>query len=106
MKFHRLAVIIILLYVSSLGAEERRHGPKAIEVKVSLGTADEEMKFVPDSLSFERGKYYKLVLHNPSSDDHYFTSDAFATRIFTRKVEIADGSGKDRHGNTRRGQRH
>ena len=94
MKFHRLAVLVILLCASSLWAEEKRHGPRAIEVKVSLGTADEEMKFVPDTLSFERGKYYKLVLHNPSSDDHYFTSDAFAARIFTRKVEVADASGK------------
>ena len=94
MNIHRILALIILLYASSLWAEEKRHGPSAIEVKVSLGTADEEMKFVPDTLSFERGKYYKLVLHNPSSDDHYFTSDAFATRIFTRKVEVADASGK------------
>ena len=94
MKFHKLAVFVILLFSSSLWAEEKRHGPSAIEVRVSLGTADEEMKFVPDTLSFERGKYYKLVLHNPSSEDHYFTSDAFATHIFTRKVEVADKSGK------------
>ena len=94
MKIQALLITVILLHASLPGAEERRHGPKAIEVKVSLGTADEEMKFVPDNLSFERGKYYKLVLHNPSSDDHYFTSDAFAARIFTRKVEVADASGK------------
>ena len=94
MKIQALLITVILLHTSLPGAEERRHGPRAIEVKVSLGTADEEMKFVPDTLSFERGKYYKLVLHNPSSDDHYFTSDAFTTRIFTRKVEVADASGK------------
>ena len=94
MKFLKLAVLTLLLCAASLWAEEKRHGPSAIEVKVSLGNADEEMKFIPDTLSFERGKYYKLVLHNPSSDDHYFTSDAFTTRIFTRKVEVADSSGK------------
>ena len=94
MKIQTILVLVILLHASLLGAQEKRHGPKAIEVKVSLGTADEEMKFVPDTLSFERGKYYKMVLHNPSSDDHYFTSDAFATHIFTRKVEVADSSGK------------
>ena len=93
MKIQTLIMVVILLHAPLLGAEEKRHGPRAIEVKVSLGTADEEMKFVPDTLSFERGKYYKMVLHNPSSDDHYFTSDAFATRIFTRKVEVADASG-------------
>ena len=94
MKIQTTLILVILLHASLLGAQEKRHGPKAIEVKVSLGTADEEMKFVPDNLSFERGKYYKMVLHNPSSDDHYFTSDAFATHIFTRKVEVADASGK------------
>ena len=94
MNVNKVLALIILLCASSLWAEEKRHGPQAIEVKVSLGSADEEMKFIPDTLSFERGKYYKLVLHNPSSDEHYFTSDAFSTRIFTRKVEVADKSGK------------
>ena len=94
MNIHRLALLIILSCASSLCAGEKRHGPEAIEIKVSVGTADEEMKFVPDTLSFERGKYYKMVLHNPSSEDHYFTSDAFSTHIFTRKVEVADKDGK------------
>ena len=69
MNIHRILVLIILLCASSLWAEEKRHGPEAIEIKVNVGTADEEMKFVPDTFSFERGKYYKLVLHNPSSED-------------------------------------
>lgn len=69
------------------------HGPKSIEVKVSVGTEDGQMKFVPDTLTFERGKYYKLVISNPSPDEHYFTSDAFATHIFSRKVEVIDKAG-------------
>ncbi|NIN36548.1 MAG: biphenyl 2,3-dioxygenase [Gammaproteobacteria bacterium] len=69
-------------------------GPKAIEVKVSVGTADGKQVFVPDHLEFERGHHYKLVLHNPSNEDHYFASDAFATHIHTHKVEVADKSGK------------
>ena len=52
------------------------------------------MKFTPESLTFERVTYYKLVITNPSSDEHYFTSDAFATHIFTRKVEVMDKEGK------------
>jgi len=52
------------------------------------------MKFTPDSLKFERGKYYKLVIHNPSENEHYFSSDAFATHIFTRKVEVTNKDGK------------
>ena len=94
MKIYIVPILIILAYTSSLWAGEKRHGPRATEVRVSLGTAAGETKFVPDTLSFERGKYYKLVLHNPSSEEHYFTSDAFSTHIFTRKVEITDKSGK------------
>ena len=73
---------------------EKPHGPMAIEVNISVGTSDGQMKFTPDTLTFERGNYYKLVITNPSSEDHYFTSDAFATHIFTRKVEVMDKEGK------------
>ncbi len=94
MKF-KLLFIITALSISMIGyAEEKRHGPKAIEVKVETGTKDGQLVFIPNKLSFERGKYYKLVIHNPSGSDHYFTSDAFSTHIFTRKVEIADAKGK------------
>jgi uncharacterized cupredoxin-like copper-binding protein len=44
--------------------------------------------FEPSRLKFETGKLYKLVLHNPSSDPHYFTSHAFTQLIFTRKVQV------------------
>jgi len=83
-----------LVLASPFAFAEKPHGPKAIEVNISVGTEDGQMKFVPDTLTFERGNYYKLVISNPSSDDHYFTSDAFATHIFTRKVEVMDNAGK------------
>jgi uncharacterized cupredoxin-like copper-binding protein len=44
--------------------------------------------FVPNRLRFETGKLYKLVLHNPSSDPHYFTSHGFTQLIYTRKVQV------------------
>ncbi len=91
-KFVFIALSLILTVPSVFA--EKPHGPKAIEVNVSVGTADGQMKFIPDTLTFERGKYYKLVINNPSSEDHYFTSDAFATHIFTRKVEVMDNAGK------------
>lgn len=87
-------IVMILLSLSVAAYAERPHGPKAIEVKVSLGTEDGQVKFVPNELTFERGKYYKLLLSNPSPEDHYFTSDAFATHIFTRKIEVKDNNGK------------
>lgn len=73
---------------------ERPHGPKPVEVHVNLGTPDGQLIFVPDNLTFERSKYYKLTITNPSPDDHYFTSDALSTHVFTRKVEVAGPDGK------------
>lgn len=67
--------------------------PEAIEVRVEAGTRDGRLRFVPDKFRFQRGKYYKLIVHNPSPQAHYFTSDGLATRVFTRKVEFIDGSG-------------
>jgi uncharacterized cupredoxin-like copper-binding protein len=92
MRYWIATLSLFLLVITNLHADEKHHGPEAIEVRIETGTKDGELKFVPDNLSFERGKYYKLVIHNPSNEDHYFTSDGLATHIFTRKVEVA---GKD-----------
>ncbi len=86
---------LISLLFSPIVSAEKPHGPKAEEVVITAGTKDNKKVFSPNTLTFERGKYYKLVITNPSDEDHYFTSDAFATHIFTRKVEVI---GKD--GNT------
>ena len=94
MKKVALLFLTLLFTVSGVFAEEKKHGPDAIEVKVETGTQDGKLVFVPNSFTFERGKYYKLVIHNPSKDEHYFTSDGFATHIFTRKVEVAGKDGK------------
>lgn len=59
----------------------------AIELKVTLGTAANELKFVPNSLEFSPGKRYKLVLTNPSSQKHYFTAKDFADSIWSQKVD-------------------
>ncbi|MBT8446693.1 MAG: hypothetical protein KJO38_06075 [Gammaproteobacteria bacterium] len=88
-----ILLTLVLALASPMTSAERPHGPRAIEVPVSVGTTDGQMKFVPDTLTFERGKYYKLVLDNPSDDEHYFTSDAFSTHVFTRKVEVIDAGG-------------
>jgi len=58
-----------------------------IEVTVTLGKPGQHV-FVPNRLRFETGKLYKLVLTNPSSDPHYFTSHAFTQLIYTRKVQV------------------
>ena len=58
-----------------------------IEVVVELGRPGQHL-FSPSQLRFETGKLYKLVLRNPSSDPHYFTSHEFSQRVFTRKVQV------------------
>ena len=61
---------------------------KPIEVRVELGTRDGGYKFVPNDLTFETGKLYKLVLTNPSKKKHYFTSLGLASMVYTRKVQV------------------
>ena len=58
-----------------------------IEVNISLGTAQNELKFVPDQLTFEAGKRYKLVFVNPSTQKHYFTAKDFADVSWTQNVQ-------------------
>ena len=89
MKYLFSILPLLLITTAALQAEEKHQGPEAIEVRIETGTRDGELKFVPDNLGFERGKYYKLVIHNPSNDDHYFTSEGLATHVFTRKVEVS-----------------
>jgi len=57
------------------------------EVRVSLGNAENELKFIPNNFEFVVGKRYKLVLDNPSLQKHYFTSKDFADASWTQKVE-------------------
>ena len=58
-----------------------------IEVTVDLGKPGQHA-FLPNSLKFETGKLYKLILRNPSDDPHYFTSHGFSQMIYTRKVQV------------------
>ncbi len=59
-----------------------------VEVVVELGRPDGRHAFEPSRLRFETGRLYRLVLRNTSRDPHYFTSDEFAARVFTRKVQV------------------
>jgi uncharacterized cupredoxin-like copper-binding protein len=68
--------------------------PEAIEVRVATGTADGQRRFIPDELQFERGRYYKLVIHNPSPHAHYFTSEELGVRVYTGKIELMDQGGE------------
>ncbi len=68
---------------------------KPIEVRVDLGKDGvKDHKFYPEKLTFETGKLYKLVIHNPSDSKHYFTSLGMAAKVWTRKVQVMDDLGK------------
>lgn len=64
--------------------------PTPVTVSIDLGTAVDELKFVPNALEFQAGTLYKLVLHNPSPEKHYFTAKDFADAIWTKKVDAGN----------------
>jgi uncharacterized cupredoxin-like copper-binding protein len=68
-------------------------------VEVALGGGEGKHAFEPSRLRFETGRLYRLVLRNNSRDPHYFTSDEFVSRIFTRKVQVTQ-RGDDGRENT------
>lgn len=82
--FMGIAVITAAFSAGNLAKQE------PIEVRVELGTKDGDFKFVPNNLTFETGKLYKLVLTNPSKKKHYFTSFGLASMVYTRKVQVVD----------------
>jgi uncharacterized cupredoxin-like copper-binding protein len=93
----RLAMALALILGSAVAAyaagDLTRQEP--IDVRVDLGDANDAMAFDPPNLTFETGKLYRLVLHNPSPNPHYFTSAGLADRVFTRKVQIVESPDRD-----------
>ncbi len=86
------AALLFFTPVTFAGGDLSKQDP--ITVTVDLGKdGTDEHRFHPDKLTFETGKLYKLVLHNPSNSKHYFTSYAFAHKVWTRKVQVMDDLG-------------
>jgi uncharacterized cupredoxin-like copper-binding protein len=83
-----LAAATMAAALRSAGATGDMTRQEPIEVVVELGRPDGRHAFEPSRLRFETGRLYRLVLRNVSRDPHYFTSDEFAARIFTRKVQV------------------
>jgi len=65
-----------------------------ITVTVQLGDERDGLRFVPERLSFETGKLYKLELYNASPQKHYFSSEGLSRSVFTRKVQVNGADGK------------
>jgi uncharacterized cupredoxin-like copper-binding protein len=87
-----VSTVFLLSPVAFAGGNLAKQKP--IEVRLDMGkdgVGDHE--FYPDKLTFETGKLYRLVLHNPSDSKHYFTSPDFVSRVYTRKVQVMDDLG-------------
>ena len=83
-----LVLSLLIIFVSGLyGLPIALANSQLDEVKVSMGNSSGELKFFPNNLQLEAGKPYKLLLDNPSSQKHYFTSKDFADASWTRKVQ-------------------
>jgi len=65
-----------------------------VEIKVQLGDKANALRFYPDKIELETGKLYKLVLSNPSTLAHYFSSEGLSRAVFTRKVQVMGADGK------------
>ena len=83
----RSVATLVLVATSLAHAAGDLSRQEPIEIIVELGKPGSHA-FVPNKLRFETGKLYKLVLRNPSSDPHYFSSHAFTQLIYTRKVQV------------------
>ena len=68
-------------------------GQDPVEVTVQLGDNKNALRFFPSKIELETGKLYRLVLHNPSSMKHYFSSEGLARSVFTRKAQVMGSSG-------------
>jgi len=89
-----IGVVVVALLAPAAFAGGDLSQQQPIAVRVDLGKDGvEDHKFYPDNLTFETGKLYKLVIHNPSNSKHYFTSVGLAQKIYTRKVQVMDDIG-------------
>ncbi len=83
-KFGAVVIVLISCWLVTFPAFA---GSAPLEVKISLGSGQGELKFFPSQLDFIAGQKYKLILDNPSPTKHYFTAKDFADASWTQKVE-------------------
>ncbi|MDA1132190.1 MAG: hypothetical protein O2905_03080 [Proteobacteria bacterium] len=60
---------------------------EAIPVEFDVGRCQ------PAPMTFETGKLYDLTILNSDDDEADFAPDGFASRVFTRKIEVWDTDG-------------
>ncbi|MFM2377892.1 MAG: cupredoxin domain-containing protein [Microcystis sp.] len=85
--YQKFVAVVIVLISCWLVTFPACAGAAPLEVKISLGSGQGELKFFPSQLDFIAGQKYKLILDNPSPTKHYFTAKDFADASWTQKVE-------------------
>ncbi len=97
--FAMLAVLGILsleampVQASQDGAQE-----KALRVLLTLGReGDKKRLFHLGRLVLEAGKYYTLVIHNPSMEVHEFDAPGLMSAAWSSSVKILDSYGESAH---------
>ncbi len=88
------AAIVCLGGTPIAGAAGDMTAQTPVEMRIQLGEKGDALRFVPNKIDLETGKLYKLVLHNPSSVPHYFSSEGLSRAIFTRKAQVLGPDGK------------
>ncbi len=76
------AACAVLATLVGVQAADRYRG-EPVEITVQFGTAGGDLVMSPRDLSFELGKYYKLVLKNPSDVEHRLAVADFASSVRT-----------------------
>ncbi len=66
-----------------------------IEVDIRMEGGSECQRFVPESLTLEAGRLYKLRFINQTERSCDFSSNKLADAVYTRKVLVRDNTGKD-----------
>jgi uncharacterized cupredoxin-like copper-binding protein len=70
-------------------------GPEPIQVVLQFGTETRNFALTPETLRFEKGKLYKLVIVNPSKTAHFVSAPEFGAAIdsisLTQGVALRQG---------------
>jgi uncharacterized cupredoxin-like copper-binding protein len=94
LPFGVISFFLVILIPFATWAEGDLTKQQSVELKVTLGNDNNELRFFPETITLETAKLYRLILYNPSSIKHYFSSDGMSRAVFTRKVQINGKDGK------------
>jgi uncharacterized cupredoxin-like copper-binding protein len=103
MKRHlggRVVVVVLSVIMATVVAADLAQAKgdlteqKAAPVVLTLGSKNNQMVFKPNTLKFETGKLYKLLLVNASPVKHEFDAPALSEAVFSHKVEVIGAGGE------------